>query len=883
MPNGIPFETPRKTNLGHQNNYFSGWVKSDFIAVLLRRRIFIPGNNLNRILTPGTIRSAGIMAAIIAGAFASPALAQGIIEETSKISTLSLMFERLAEFSLGSAEVILLALFGGAMSFAMMAAFWLIRERNRVADENRQLRQSLANYKATNERNGALVNIDDQRIVVWNGTQETPTVIGNLTAAIGAPDPASEFLCFGKWIASASCKTFEDALSRLRNKAEAFDMPLQTNGGSVIEAQGRTSGAYAFVRFIELSGERAALANLEAEHTKMLATFDSIQTLFDRIDMQVWLSKADGSIYWANEAYAKAVEAIDSVAAIDNDARLFDRAERKQIRTALGKQEYFTGSLPAIISGDRKIVEVVEVTSDVGGAGIAVDRSSVEEIRNTLQQTIANHSLTLDQLTTPIAIFDDEKKLQFFNSSFQELWQLESGFLESHPSNADVLGALREEKRLPAQSDWRKWRDGQLDIYQALEARVEWWHLPDGKTLRVVANPQTLGGATWIFEDVTEELELKSNYKSLMRVQGETLDHLSEAVAVFSSDGKLRLSNPALWKMLRIKDDDIEHGTHISEFSKKLNEKVKSDEVWEGIVGVVTGYDDERGNRTGRLYLEEGKIVEYSLVPLPDGRTMLTLVDVTANVNFELALTERNDALEEAGNLKNRFLKHVSYELRTPLTTISGFGELLSMPQTGKLNEVQSEYLDHVNTSSTILKAIIDDILDLATIDAGAMELELQEFEIAPAITSVVDNLSAFLEENHVSIKTDIGPEASNIIADSTRFRQIIYNLISNAINHSPDGGNIIVDSSVENGNVLISVSDQGPGVPDEERDKIFSRFESSTKGNARKGAGLGLSIVKSFMQLHDGDVYIEPANGRGAKFVCTFPANPDRLSVAAQ
>ena len=205
------------------------------------------------------------------------------------------------------------------------------------------------------------------------------------------------------------------------------------------------------------------------------------------------------------------------------------------------------------------------------------------------------------------------------------------------------------------------------------------------------------------------------------------------------------------------------------------------------------------------------------------------------------------------------------------------------MPQTGKLNEVQSEYLDHVNTSSTILKAIIDDILDLATIDAGAMELELQEFEIGPAITSVVDNLSAFLEENHVSIKTNIGPEASHIIADSTRFRQIIYNLISNAINHSPDGGNIIVDSSVENGNVLISVSDQGPGVPDEERDKIFSRFESSTKGNARKGAGLGLSIVKSFMQLHDGDVYIEPANGRGAKFVCTFPENPDRLSVAAQ
>ncbi len=815
--------------------------------------------------------------------FSSLSLAQAAIDKPAISPASSGFIDRLAEISFGSGEVILLALFGGAMSFAIMAAFWLIRERNQTADENRQLRQSLTNYKATNERNEALVNVADQRVVLWNGNQETPTVIGSLALASGAPASKSEFLCFGKWITGTSCKIFEDALVGLRKKAEAFDMPLQTLGGGVVEAQGRTSGAFAFVRFIELAGERAALAHLEAEHTKLLATFDSIQTLFDRVDMQVWLSKADGSLYWANDAYANAVEAQDSVAAVQNDARLFDRAERKEIQSGLDKNSFFTGSLPAIISGDRKIVDVVEVTSDIGGAGIAVDKSAVEDIRNALQQTIANHAITLDQLTTPIAIFDAEKNLQFYNSSFRQLWKLDAGFLEAKPSNSAVLGAMRDGKLLPAHPDWRKWRDGQLEIYQALEASTELWHLPGGKSLRVVVNPQTLGGATWIFEDVTEQLELKSNYKTIVRVQGETLDHLSEAVAVFSSDGKLRLSNPALWKMLRLKKGDIEHGTHVSRLSKKLAGKFKADDVWEDIVGNITGYDDQRGTSTGRLYMEDGKIIEFSLVPLPDGRTMLTLVDVTANVNIELALTERNDALEEAGNLKNRFLKHVSYELRTPLTTISGFGELLRMEQTGKLNAVQGEYLDHINTSSVVLKAIIDDILDLATIDAGAMELELNKFEIGPAILSVVEKLSAVVKKNHVSIKTNIAPTASHIIADNTRFRQIIYNLISNAINHSPDGGNIEVHSSFDNGNILISVSDQGPGVPNEERTKIFSRFESSAKGNARKGAGLGLSIVKSFMELHDGDVFIEPADGRGAKFICAFPAKPDKISQAAQ
>jgi signal transduction histidine kinase len=817
----------------------------------------------------------------------SPAVsAQSNIQETGALAEIVIspgFIEKLAEISVGSGEVMLLALFGGAMSFALMAAFWLIRERNRATDEIRLLRQSLSSYKATIERNEALVNVADQRVVLWNGNENMPIVLGSLSNACGAPFSKTEFLCFGKWITGTSCKTFEEALSGLRKKAEAFDMALQTTGGGVIEAQGRTSGAYAFVRFIELSGDRAALAHLEAEHTKLLTTFDSIQNLFDRVDMQVWLTKKDGSLYWANDAYARAVEATDTIAAINNDARLFDRSEREEIQEKLKADNIFNGQLPAIISGDRKIVNVLEVTSENGGAGIAVDTSAVEDIRNRLKQTIASHANTLDQLTTPIAIFDAEKNLQFHNSSFQQLWKLDPEFLESQPSNADVLGAMREGKRLPTFPDWRKWRDGQLEIYQALEARVEWWHLPDEKTLRVVVNPQALGGATWIFEDVTKELELKSSYNSLVRVQGETLDHLSEAIAVFSSDGKLRLSNPALWKMLEFENNEIEPGNHISVLTKKLVGKFQSQDVWEDIVGSITGYDDERASRMGRLYMEDGKIIEFSLVRLPDGRTMLTFLDVTANVNIELALTERNEALEEAGNLKNRFLKHVSYELRTPLTTISGFGELLSMQQTGKLNPVQSEYIEHINTSSSVLKAIIDDILDLATIDAGAMELELQKFELEPVICSVVGKLSTILEENHVAVNTEIDSAAAHLIADNTRFRQIIYNLISNAINHSPDGGTISVQSSAEDNNVLISVSDQGPGVPDSERDMIFSRFESSTNGKSRKGAGLGLSIVKSFMELHDGQVHIESAQGRGAKFVCTFPAIPGEFREAAQ
>ncbi len=784
---------------------------------------------------------------------------------------------------LDSSEVILLALFGGAMSFALMAAFWLIRERNRAGDEIKHLHANLAHLKAVNERNEALVNVADQRVVMWNGNQNTPVVLGSLSKTIGAPNSKSEFICFGKWMTSDSCKTFEKALQGLRKSADAFDMPLQTCSGGIIEAQGRTSGGFAFVRFIELSGERAALAHLETEHTRLLSTFHSIQSLFDRLDMPVWLSSTQGVLYWANKAYANAVEAVNSIAAVDNGTSLFDKTERLQIKTSIEKTGIFNGTLPAIISGDRKTLDIVEIAVESGGAGIAIDRSDADSIRNELKQTIESHSNTLDQLASAIAIFDQDKKLKFFNSSFQDLWNFDDGFLASNPSNADVLGAMREKKRLPAQPDWRKWRDKQLEIYQAIDSRQDWWHLTDGITLRVVVSPQTLGGATWIFEDVTEQLALRSNYNSIVRVQGETLDHLSEAVAVFGSDGKLRLSNPALEKLFNKQSKEIKTGIHISDLSIILSENLKSKDVWDDIVGVITGLDDTRASAAGRLYLTGGKIIDFALVPLPDGQTMLTLVDVTANVNIERALTERNDALEESDHLKNQFLQHVSYELRTPLTNISGFGELLSMEQTGKLNATQKDYLDSINASSASLKTIIDDILDLATIDAGAMELELRQFEVAPILRGIIESLTHATIENHVSINAHVAENANVLIADSTRFRQILYNLVTNAINHSPDGAEVNIYFEKNDNEFVVAVSDQGPGISIDERDKIFNRFQSMSKGDTRKGAGLGLSIVKSFVELHGGTVSIESAGKRGSKFVCSFPHPHNENLRAAQ
>ena len=144
---------------------------------------------------------------------------------------------------------------------------------------------------------------------------------------------------------------------------------------------------------------------------------------------------------------------------------------------------------------------------------------------------------------------------------------------------------------------------------------------------------------------------------------------------------------------------------------------------------MVTGFDESRQSKSGHIELSSGAVLAFAQVPLPKGQTMLTFIDVTDSVNVERALTERNDALRRADQLKNEFVQHVSYELRSPLTNIIGFTELLELPSTGALTERQREYLGHISTSSATLLAIVNDILDLASIDAGMMELDLEDVE----------------------------------------------------------------------------------------------------------------------------------------------------------
>jgi signal transduction histidine kinase len=782
--------------------------------------------------------------------------------------------EFLPELPLGALEVIQLSIVAGVLGAAMLTVIWTLRERSLIAAENSELRGRLADLNAAVERAEAFLQLRDQRLVIWPPEPGRPEIAGELGPRSGMPEDRSEFFAFGRWVEPRSAAELERALTELRPERAPFSLVIASRSGELLEVEGRMAAGHAIVRFLPVGVARKALAELTLAHRRLRDELETLRALLDEAPMPVWLRGTDGRLQWVNRAFAEAAESESPQAAIAAGKEFLGAQARESISRHQAQQPLYQGEVSAVVAGERRVYSVRDVVTPAGSAGLALDVSEIDAIRREMDNLQKSHAETLDQLTTAVAIYDRDEKLRFYNQAFQKLWGLDTAFLASAPDNALVMDRLRSERKLAEQPEWRRWLDNLMLAYRAVDPQEHWWHLPDGRTLRVIGNPHPRGGVTWVFENLTEKIDLESRYKTLLRVQGETLDNLAEGVAVFGPDGRLRLANPAFATLWRLPRELVREGVHITAVRKACDE-VAVDSPWIDYVAAVTGFDEERRDHVGQIELQDGTVLRSALNPLPNGQVMLTFVDVTDSVRVERALKEKNEALERADRLKDDFVQHVSYELRSPLTNIIGFTELLAMETAGKLNERQRDYVNHIGASSAVLLTIVNDILDLATVDAGFMELEISEVPVGETLRSAVSLVAERCAELGIEVEIDTGKAPRTIHVDGGRLRQILYNLLVNAVNYAPEGSTIEVVCRGGEDEVVFEVHDDGPGIPDEVLKSLFRPFEAHSRGSRKRGAGLGLAIVKGFVELHGGSVEIETSPRIGTTVICRFPMRP--------
>ncbi len=246
-------------------------------------------------------------------------------------------------------------------------------------------------------------------------------------------------------------------------------------------------------------------------------------------------------------------------------------------------------------------------------------------------------------------------------------------------------------------------------------------------------------------------------------------------------------------------------------------------------------------------------------------------------------LAGANALLAAASKHKSEFLSRMSHELRTPLNAVIGFSDLLLAEYYGPLNEKQRDYLQDVMTSGQHLLSLINDILDLSKVEAGRMELELTSFSLPDALQSGVTIVRerASLHDIRLSVTCDDGVEV--IRGDARKIRQVIFNLLANAVKFTPDGGRIEVSAHALDGETRVSVGDTGMGIAPEEQVHLFEEFHQTSSARGHEGTGLGLSLAKKLVDLHGGRIWVESAVGIGTTFTFTIPSAPRRIDARVE
>ena len=586
----------------------------------------------------------------------------------------------------------------------------------------------------------------------------------------------------------------------------------------------------------------------------------------------IWQRDSALKITFCNLAFSEVAEdTADHVIEV-GDMELY-KGHRELARKALETGKEQSEKRHIVVAGERRLYMIREVPFAKEGVviGYAKDISELENAEGEIQRHISALSDLLDVSTSAMAIYGRDTRMKFYNFAFATLFKLDDAWLDTEPTYGDVLEALREKRRLPEQANFKAFKEHQLKLFTTLiEPTEEFFYLPDGKTLRAIAIPHALGGILFAYEDVTDRLALERSYNTLIAVQRETLDNLHEGIVVFGEDGRLTLSNPTFLKLWQLAPEFVASEPHIKQTLEHCRALFITED-WETFVSNLVARFQQRQFFALRFERSDGSVLDCTCVPLPDGATLLSFIDVTASTLVERSLRERAQALEDADRLKTEFLANMSYELRSPLTSISGFSEMLAKQYVGQLNESQKEYVAGIYQSSQQLAALISDIIDLASIQAGFMKLDIASFDIRQTVDSTLVMFTERARTQGITITTEVAAEITSMNADEVRIRQVLVNLISNALKYANSSIGISVYMA-EPATLTLSVFDDGKAIEPERQEKLFEPF---LRGTLKRGAdaALGLSVVKRFVELHGGSIAVDSREGVGTSIICRFPA----------
>ena len=635
--------------------------------------------------------------------------------------------------------------------------------------------------------------------------------------------------------------------------------------GGIADAVIYPNGA-ALLWFFDSTESLRELEKRKNEADEARSAFEALAGLIEAAPLPMWHRGPDLRLNFVNRAYVDAVGGSDGTQVVEGGVELIEPVNGVSAMAYAARAKDAGERSDRIVSstldGARRQMQVFDIPlGDAGVAGLAIDVQELTEARSEIESLSEAQRDLLNLMSSGVAQFGPDRTLSFANTPFLRLFAFRDQWLSDGPEFARVLERMRENGKLPEVRDFPAWRAEREEWFRATEPNEENWLLPDGTHLRVLAQPEPGGGLLMIFEDRTEQAQLASARDTLLRVRTATFDNLFEGIAVFAADGKLSIWNRRFAESWGLSDDLLTKHPRLDELLPVLAKHLQKPSQISIIGELLRMTTANREQRRTRTNFADGRAFQIATIPLPDGNALFTMLDMTDSAQVEQALRDRNEALSEADAIKGRFLANMSYELRTPLTSISGFADLLKAGIAGELGGQAMEYVEAISTSAERLSEQVNTVLDYSQAEAGAMPIAKQVIDIRNVLTEVRDSKQALADEVGVDIDLQVPQAPVRISADGKRLAQAVGHIVDNAVRYHRQGGKVLLLARTHTAEgkrtVQIIVSDDGNGVPAEADDKN----------------GLGLRLARQLMESHGGELLLETEPGQGTTVVMSIPA----------
>ena len=710
------------------------------------------------------------------------------------------------------------------------------------------------------------------------GLAAMPKYLSELAAPAGNPK--------GGGLAQAQLDQLWTRIQTTQKSAAPFRMAINLPGaqrslalyGTLADPQVSPGGA-ALVWVFDFTESHSEMARLRAAAARATGDFAALVGLIEAAPMPMWFRGSDLTLQLVNQAYVDAVGATTAAEVVQSQIELLEPEEGRSpadiARATLTSQAKSERIIAATIHGARRTLRVSDLPLGLEGvAGYAIDIEEQQQVAREFRAFRDAQRALLDQLSVGVALFDGEERLTFANRPFRRLFSLTEEAIEAHTPFQRFLAEARERGRTPEVRDFPEWRRERTGWFGMQDTQEEAWPLPGGTHLRVVAQPMPDGGLILITEDRTESLALSAVRDTLLRTRTATLDSLFEALAIFAPDGSVQLWNRSFAGTWGLTPELLDLHPRADELLSAIGRNLVNPEE-AGLIGAaVRAATLDRREKVGQVDLADGRTLRFAGIPLPDGNGLLTVLDITASQKAEQALRERAEALEEADAVKAKFLANMSYEFRTPLTTIGGYAELLKSGAAAD-PEAAGEYVDAILSAVERLTEQVENVLDLSQSEAGLLPIRKERLDLLDFLTTLVREREGAIVAAGLSLDLK-GRRGRVIEADPRQMGRAIGNLLDNAVVGTPEGGRSVIEirrapEGTEWG-VEISIADNGRGMTSKELARAQGGVKPAGEGAPERRTGLGIPLARQLIAAHDGTLEIVSRKGAGTTATIRLP-----------